>query len=108
MPSDFDVLMEAVSDPAFWDAHEKTMEGIEIPGADTLDPAIYLACFGTPTGRAVLKDLHRRFINVTRFYPGEPEGSGFFREGAASVVFDIAVKCEQAAQGHDTSDTAEG
>jgi hypothetical protein len=72
-----------------------------------LDPAIYLACFSTPAGRAVLSDLISRYVNVSRFVPGEAEGSGYYREGMAQVVFDIASKVEGAAQGDDTGLEAE-
>lgn len=65
---------------------------------------VYLACFNTPAGRAVLRDLFMRYAMVTRAYPGEPEGSAFYREGAAQVTYDIMARVERAAQGVDDND----
>ena len=62
-------------------------------------PEVYEACFSTPAGRAVLEDLIQRFVYGTRFEPGMGADFGFYREGAASVVFDIGARIERASQG---------
>lgn len=68
-------------------------------GKGFVDPAVYLAVFSSPEGQLVLKDLHQRFVDVSRCVPGEPEGSGFYREGMAQVVYHIGAMIEGAAQG---------
>jgi hypothetical protein len=68
-----------------------------------IDPAVYLAVFSTPEGLLVLQDLHQRFVDVHRCMPGEPEGSGFYREGMAAVVYHMAAMIERAASGEETN-----
>lgn len=98
-PDPFNALMDLAADPK-WREHIGELTGeIDVSGVEYLDSSVYLACFSTPAGRAVLMDLYQRYVNVSRFVPGEPEGSGFYREGAAQVVFDIAAKIEASAQG---------
>ncbi|AGH16034.1 hypothetical protein DVVG_00048 [Dunaliella viridis virus SI2] len=94
----FSELMDMASDPLFRD--QVSGVGSEVEVNDTgLDNAIYLACFATPAGRAVLADLYNRFVNGTRFEPGQDPSIGYYREGGAYVVFDIAARIEAAAQG---------
>jgi len=50
---------------------------------------IYAACFGTPAGRAVLADMRKKYVTVTRFVPGAGAEHGFYREGMAQAVFEI-------------------
>lgn len=93
-------FMTNAGDPAWRDAQ------FENPFLDTPSAGaeIYLACFNTPAGRAVLADLYRTFVNVSRVVPGEPEGSGFYREGGAQVVHHIAAMVETGAQGEEPTD----
>lgn len=101
----FSALMDAAADPAFRARMGEIADTIDTsPGMELLDPAVYLACFSTPAGRAVLRDLYMRYVNVSRMVPGEAEGAGFYREGMAQVVFDIAAMCEAAAEGDDDAD----
>lgn len=102
----FDELMNVAADPAWRDRIGQIAAEFDVPGMETLDPGVYLACFHTPAGRAVLADLYNRYVNVSRFVPGEPEGSGYYREGAAQVVFEIAAMIEAAAQGEDENGKA--
>lgn len=97
----FHELMNIAADPAWRGRIGEIASEYAVPGVQELDPAIYLAAFSTPAGRAVLADLYNRYVNVSRFVPGEPDGSGYYREGAAQVVFDIAAKLEAAAQGEE-------
>ena len=98
----FQELMNVAADPAFRDRIGEIASEYEVPGMDSLDPSIYLACFSTPAGRAVLADLYREYVNTATWVPGEPEGSGYVREGSKQVVFKIAAKLEAAAQGDET------
>lgn len=104
----FRELMNAAADPFWRDNVLGSTEEAAIPGVKRIDSAIYLACFNTPAGRAVLADLYNRYVNVSRFVPGEPEFSGYYREGMAQVVFEIAALCEAASQGEEDGKTAEG
>lgn len=85
----YDALRAVATDPAWLEKvlggnMEQEFSG-DAPGTASAD--VYRACFSTPAGRAVRQDLYNRFVNVTRCAPGEPEGSSFYREGAAQVVF---------------------
>lgn len=88
-------LLETVSDPLFQDQAADMAN----PVSDALDPAIYAAAFNTAAGRAVLADLHKRFVDCSRWYPGEPEYSGHYREGMAQAVFHIAAMVETGSRG---------
>jgi hypothetical protein len=102
----FKAMMESASDPS-WRAHvDEAGAPMDVAGVQGLDAGIYLACFNTPAGRAVLQDLYTRYVNVSRVVPGEPDGSGFYREGAAQVVFLIASQVEAAAEGLDYDNQA--
>lgn len=89
-------LLETVSDPNF----EDTAADFAAQTDDSLDPGIYAACFNTPAGRAVLADLHKRFVDCSRWYPGEPEYSGHYREGMAQVTFHLAHMVEAGMRGN--------
>jgi hypothetical protein len=95
----FQELMNVASDPAFRDRIGEIRSEVELDLEDQVTAEVYLACFSTPAGRAVLADLYNRYANVSRWVPGEPEFSGYYREGMAQVVYDIAEKVEVAAQG---------
>lgn len=105
----FAALMDAANDPLWRDNVLGQTEEAAMPGTQRLNAAVYLACFNTPAGRAVLADLYNQYVNVSRFVPGEPDGSGYYREGMAQVVFDIAARVEAASQGDENNgETAEG
>lgn len=104
MADSFESMMANAAD---MDWRENVMESPLMGGPGGLDADVYLAAFSTPAGRAVLRDLHDRFVNVTRWYPGEDATAGFYREGGAQVVFFLAAMCETAAQGEST-DADEG
>ncbi len=93
----FKEFMTVAADPA-WRDRVAGISGDMAPQT-TVGAEIYLACFATPAGRAVLSDLYNRYVNVSTFVPGEAEGSGYYREGSKQVVFEIAAMCEAAAQG---------
>lgn len=100
----FQEMMNIAADPAWRDRIESIGEEMAVPGAEALSADVYRACFGTHAGRAVLADLYNLYVNVSRFVPGEPEGSGYYREGAAQVVFHIAAMIEASAQGESNAD----
>lgn len=104
MVDGFKELMNVASDPAWRDRIGDLSEEMSVPGMQSLSPDIYLAAFSTHAGRAVLSDLYNRYVNVSRFVPGEPDGSGYYREGAAQVVFEIAAMIEAASQGEANGD----
>lgn len=54
----------------------------------------YAALFSSDLGRAVLDDMQRRYVDVTRWNPGLPPEQGFYREGMAQAVFDIRLQIE--------------
>lgn len=93
----FEAMMDAAGDPAFLDFGSQDADPATL--APGVGDDVYRACFGTTAGRAVLRDLYQRFVNGTRFVPGEPADAGFFRDGRAAVVFDIAGRIEAASQG---------
>lgn len=97
----FQAMMNLASDPNWRDQIGEIASEMQVPGMTNVGSDVYLACFNTPAGRAVLEDLYNSFVNVSRFVPGEPDGSGYYREGAAQVVFHIAAMCEAAAQGEE-------
>lgn len=97
--TDFETMMNVAADPQFRDRIGRIADTFAVPGMEGLDSELYRACFSTPAGRAVLEDLMQRYVMVSRFVPGEAEGSGYYREGMAQVVFDIAARCEAASQG---------
>lgn len=103
----FQEMLNVAADPAWRDRIGDVAAEFTVPGMDTLDDGVYLAAFSSPAGRAVLADLYNRFVNVSRFVPGEPEGSGFYREGAAQVVFEIAARIEAAAQGEEDGEATQ-
>ncbi len=92
-------LFENADDPAWQALMAKAEEGAPI--RQTVDPEVYAACFNTPAGRAVLEDMHRRYVNVTRCVPGQGTDAAFYREGMAQVVFDIVHNITQAHGGDD-------
>ena len=98
--SPFDAALNVATD-ADW---QKAVQEADAGGDSHVDASIYLAAFGTPAGRMVLEDLYNRFVNVTRAMPGEAEGSAFYREGMAQVVFDVMMRCEIAAKGEQDDD----
>ncbi len=100
-PDDLQRLMTAVADGQF-----TTVETGFVPDSD-IDPSIYLACFSTPAGKMVLRDLFRRYCDTSRWVPGEAKSSGFYREGMAQVVYEIAAHVETAASGEETESLAE-
>lgn len=102
MINPYEEMMNIAADPAWRDEVIGTSSDMHVDRRVTAD--IYHACFNTPAGRAVLADLYNRYVNASRCVPGEPEGSGFFREGAAQVVFDIAATVEAFAQDGDELD----
>jgi hypothetical protein len=97
MSNAFDELMNVAADPAWRDQVLGTQAEMSVPNAEYIDPSIYAACFSTPAGRAVLADLHARYVNVSRFVPSEGAEAGYYREGMAQVVFEIAAMIEQSA-----------
>lgn len=101
MNKEFEALLNQAADPAFREQVEDANKNFNAQRKQHRD--VYLACFNTPAGRAVLEDLYNRYVNVSRCVPGEAEGSGFYREGAAQVIFDITATIEAAAIG-DTED----
>ena len=101
MADEFENMMNTLASDKAWRDEVKQVSIDAGVGNMGVRPGIYQACFNTPAGREVLKDLYNRYVNVTRYFPGEPEGSGHFREGGAQVVFDIAATIEAAAQGED-------
>lgn len=60
---------------------------------------MYSAVFNTPAGQAVLEDMYRRYVHVTRAVPGQGAEAAFYREGMAQVVFDIAGCIARVQQG---------
>lgn len=76
----------------------KMMQGAQdvTPIKESLDPAVYAACFKTEAGKAVLADLYARFVNVTIVEPGQPLEVHGIRQGQANVVFDLIDKIAKA------------
>ena len=66
---------------------------------DGVDPEVYAAAFNTPAGRAVLEDLYRRYVNVTRCIPGQGTDAAFYNEGKAQIVFEIIDNITRAENG---------
>lgn len=97
----FKEFMTIASDPQWRDQVAGTAGDMGSMPDQGIGADVYLACFATPAGRAVLADLYNRYVNVSTVVPGEPEGSGFYREGSKQVVFEIAAMCEAAAQGEE-------
>ena len=97
MQEPLDQLFSQMDDPAFKALISQGNESVRLKSG--LDPDFYAMCFGTDAGRAVLADLYSRYVNVSRLIPGEPEGSGFYREGMAQVVHDIVYRISLAERG---------
>ena len=95
----FEELMNVAADPAWRKSiNDRSTEG-DIPDAGYhLDPSIYVACFSTPAGRAVLADMYNRYVNVSRFVPEQGPEAGYYREGMAQVVFEIVAMIEATLQ----------
>lgn len=93
----FEAMLSNAGTDGFKDA-VKSLEDAE-PIGSRLDPVSYAECFSTEAGQAVLLDMYNRYVNVTRAVPGLDADQAFFREGMASVVFDIVNKMEKAFEG---------
>lgn len=98
MNDGFAALFDSLADDTL---RRNLIEGTEelARGQSHVPAEVYLACFTSPAGKAVLRDLYNQFFNVQRFVPGEPPEAGYWREGAATLVQYIAAKMEAAAQG---------
>jgi hypothetical protein len=84
--------LDPLSDPSM-EAFHRALDGdgADKP-ADGLDyemAAVYDACFSTPAGRAVLADMRKKYVEVSRFVPGAGADYGYYREGMAQAVFEI-------------------
>jgi ketosteroid isomerase-like protein len=97
----FEQMMDNASIAEWRDEILQNAENVMSGGG--LEAEIYRACFATPAGRAVLRDLYQQFCNVTRWYPGEDPLAGAYREGQAQIVYFIAARIEAAEQGEDNA-----
>ena len=100
--SNVDPLFAAMDDPA-WEALINQGREAMAGSGNMVEPDVYAACFGTPAGQAVLADLRRAFVDVTRWVPGEDTSLGYYREGAALAVFHITDMIAQAGATDGTS-----
>lgn len=99
MSLDLDALFQNADDPAWRDLIRKGGEASPIrQGAE---PAVYRAVFTSPAGKAVLEDLVRRYVYVTRCIPGEGSDAAFYREGMAQVVHDIVLNMTEEPDGEE-------
>ena len=92
--AEFEDLMNVAADPN-WRGEHLGVSDEMFAGEMEVSAEIYAACFNTHAGRAVLADLNKMFATRTRWYPGEDPTSGFYREGAAQVVYHLAAKLEE-------------
>lgn len=99
MSDPMEALFQNADDPAWKNLMDQAEQ--DAPVKQTIDPEVYAACFSTPAGRAVLEDMYRRYVNVTRCVPGQGTDAAFYREGMAQVVFDIVHNVTQAHGGED-------
>lgn len=93
--------LEKLQDSADMDAFRAMMDQVEA-GATikrTVEAATYAACFQTPAGQEVLRDMYARYVHVTRAVPGQGADAAFYREGMAQVVFDIVDQINLAHSG---------
>lgn len=68
--------------------------------------AAYKATFGSESGRIVLDDLLRSFVNRTSYVPGDPYGT-HVREGRREVVLRIQFMLGTPINADDIIDTDE-
>lgn len=91
----FEAMMDKAGSAEFQAMIEENAAGAK----PDVSNEVYKACFDTPAGRAVIRDLYNRYVNGTRFNPAEGSDYGFYREGGAAVIFDLAARVEAAAIG---------
>lgn len=93
--------LDALFENAGMDDFRAMMDGQEetAPVKQSLDPSIYAECFNSEAGQMVIQDMYNRYVNVTRCVPGLGADQAFYREGMASVVFEIVAMIEAAHNG---------
>lgn len=100
MPDSVDGLEEAFmgADMPSWDKMMGQARNAQ-PIEPSVSDGVYMACFSTPAGQAVLSDMYQRYVNVTIVEPGQALETHGIRQGQANTVFDIIDRITKATQG---------